>query len=111
MITYAEDCKTLEPIEAWQRDWALFFIFGMTELEIDAEDVEFWNLHIDWVAARSSSPDDWLGEQGSRYRQACGEWRDPGAEFVQRWRRFADAHLTDSLDEIDRQLGVLLFDA
>jgi len=37
MITYADDGKTLNPIEPHQREWALFFIFGLAELDADPE--------------------------------------------------------------------------
>jgi hypothetical protein len=48
MITYADDGKTLNPIEPHQREWALFFIFGLTEL---GADVEGWEHQVDWVRA------------------------------------------------------------
>jgi hypothetical protein len=37
MITFAEDGKPVNPIEPHQREWALFFIFGLAELDADPE--------------------------------------------------------------------------
>ena len=83
MITYADDGKTLNPIEPHQREWALFFIFGLAELDAD---VEGWEHQVDWVRARFNSVDAWLGSKGGRHRQNY-DWDNPSPEFVARWRR------------------------
>jgi hypothetical protein len=118
MISYAEDCQTINPIEPEQREWALFFIFGLVEHEEDFEDaddrgsfLEWWDQHLDWIMARAESPDAWLGAEGDDYRANYDGWNNPGREFVQRWHRFQAAHAADTLAEIDRLLGTLLFDA
>jgi len=106
VITFAADGKTLNPIAPDEREWALFFIFGIADGEQDPEN---WDTHVDWLSARFADPDDWLGPEGDTFRVFA--WHDPSDEFVRRWRRFQAAHASDSLDEIDRLLAVLLFDA
>jgi hypothetical protein len=105
VITFAEDGKTINPIEAHEREWVLFFIFGLAELDAD---VEGWHRHIDWVRARFKSPDAWLGPDGDRYRQSS-DWDSPGSELVKRWCRFEAAHAADTLADIDKLLRTFLF--
>ena len=107
MITYADDGKTRNPIEPHQREWALFFIFGLAELDAD---VEGWEHQVDWVRARFNSVDAWLGSKGGRHRQDY-DWDNPSPEFVARWRRFKAAHASDTLADINKSLRTFLFDA
>jgi hypothetical protein len=109
MIYFNEDCKTLVPIEPEHRDWILYFMFGMAEFKVDSEHAGDWVQHVDWIAARSPSPDDWLGDQGNRYREGWG--KKPSRRLVRHWQQFKAARSTDSLDEITRQLSILLIDA
>jgi len=108
MITFADDGKTINPIEPHEREWALFLIFVLSQF--DGDDPEDWDSHIDWVRARFETPDAWLGSEGAHYRKGL-DWRDPGREFVRRWQRFKAAHVFESPDEINRLLGIMLFDA
>jgi hypothetical protein len=121
MITYADDGNTLNPIEPHQREWALFFIFGLADLDAD---VEGWEHQVDWVRARFNSVDAWLGSMGDRHRQDY-DWDNPSPEFVARWRRFKAAHASfvarwrrfkaahasDTLADINKSLRTFLFDA
>jgi hypothetical protein len=42
--------------------------------------------HIEWLLGGFRTPDEWLGEEGRKYRARYG-WRDPSAQFVEGWRR------------------------
>jgi hypothetical protein len=93
----------------------LYFIFGLADFdaEHDPDDdrndfVAFWNRHIDWIAARFESPDDWLGPRGAKYRESNWMTSTPHPEFVARWRRFEAAHASDTLNEVERLIDLFL---
>jgi len=112
MSTFAANFRALIPIEPDEREWALFFIFGLVDryrAEGDwAAFVEWWDENVDWFSRLFASPEARLGPEGDSLREALGG-KNPSTEFV-RWRRFAAAHASDSLDEIDRLLGIFLHD-
>lgn len=109
MITYNQKTGALAPIKTVDRDWALFYLFGLVEL--GADPVGF-DSHIDWVRGRPfESPDEWLGPEGDRFRARWGNVRkNPSAEFVHRWRTFRTAHERTPLKEINRLLALFLHD-
>jgi hypothetical protein len=83
MIAFAADGRTIELIAPVDHRWALFCAFGLLEFDPDPEFPEYWDSHVDWLASRFASPDEWLGPEGDYLRA-----RPVGVEFMTRWRWF-----------------------
>jgi len=85
--------------EETQRQWLLFALFGVP-YGITAD-------HIEWIMARRfTSPDDWLGEEGAKWRESpvrsC--MSEPSKTFKRRWAAFQEQHKDTSRSEIEAAL-------
>jgi len=76
MSTFVANFRTSTPIEPDEREWALFFIFGLVDryqAEGDwAAFVEWWDDNVDWFSRLFASPDAWLSPEGDSLREALG---------------------------------------
>jgi hypothetical protein len=107
MITFEND-GSITPIAESDRDWALFFLFGVTVLHADPISFE---QHIDWIRGHAvQSPDDWLGDEGERFR-ARFKWRNPSNEFICRWRDCLRINKDLSLAELRERIELIVMDA
>ncbi len=72
-----------------KRQWLLFIIFG---IHPD---------HVEWLRQRPfATVDEWLGEEGAKYRRAIG-FRDPNPAFMRAWAMFQQEHKDRSLAAIE----------
>jgi hypothetical protein len=107
MINLEADGITFCPITENDRDWALFYIFGLTFLH--AEPIGF-ERHLDWIRGRPfDSPDEWLGLEGDRFRGRY-KWKNPSPEFKLRWNEFKKYYERTPLKNIDEMLALIVND-
>jgi hypothetical protein len=106
MISYETDGSPTPLIED-DREWALFLLFGVAELDADLIGFE---QHVDWIRGRPfDSPDEWLGEEGNRFR-ARYRWENPGSEFIRRWHDCKRVNKDISLCELRDRIEFILDD-
>lgn len=74
--------------EEGERQWHLFVAFGIA-----------WP-HVEWLLNKQFiTPDEWLGPEGARWRQAWGLRKMPAA-LKQAWAEFQQQHAETPLDEV-----------
>jgi hypothetical protein len=82
-----------------KRQWGLFILFGVH------------HAHVEWLLHQWSNPDEWLGEEGAKYRsiyrQLLPRWREPSKRFLERWKAFQEQHAATSIAEIEAALARL----
>ncbi len=79
--------------EEAQRQWLLFGLFGIP-----------WQ-HIEWLRQRPfATPDEWLGEEGAKFRRTWG-MREPSGESKAVWTVFQTTHHKTPRAEIEARLG------
>jgi hypothetical protein len=78
-----------------QRQWGLFILFGVHDAHVE------WLLNHQW-----SNPDEWLGEEGAKYRQRF-RMREPSKRFLGQWKAFQEQHAAISIAEIKAALATL----
>jgi hypothetical protein len=75
---FGREPPNVERDRAWRQ-----FIAHLTKWGMDAEHA---SNHVDWLVFHQGweKPDEWLGEEGNRWRAMCG-MRNPSPEFVAEW--------------------------
>jgi hypothetical protein len=77
-----------------ERQWKLFILFGVD------------SAHVEWLLQRQfATPDDWIGEEGARFRR---QWcKDPvfPDTFKASWAEFQREHAVDTMAELDAALS------
>ncbi len=83
---------------AGQRDWLLFILFLAKEWNWWPEHAA---AHVEYLSQKQfMDPDEWLGEEGRRFRCCWPGQKEPSSEFKQAWAAFKEANSGRSQAEI-----------
>lgn len=82
-----------------RRDWYLFMHFLVTRWGFSQEGA---GGHTEWVLQKEfRTPDDWLSEEGARFRRIC-RMGAVSAEFIAEWDRFKADNNDLTIEDIER---------
>jgi ParB-like nuclease domain len=83
--------------EAGQREWYLFILFLSREWKWNPQHAA---AHVEYLSQKQfMDPDEWLGEEGARFRRPWGS-KEPSDQFKQAWSRFQEANSDRSQADI-----------
>jgi hypothetical protein len=61
--------------------------------------------HVEYLLQKQfKSPDEWLGEEGSKFRRICGQRRDPSKKFKTEWAQFLLTQADRKTADIEAEL-------
>ena len=64
-----------------------------------------WWGHVEWLLQKQfKTPDEWLGEEGAKFRRKCG-MREIPAKTIKHWQAFFAKHEGKSLSDIEALLS------
>ena len=92
--------------EAGERDWHLFILFLSKEWNWFPEHAA---RHVEYLSQKQfMNPDEWLGEEGRRFRKQPGSGNEPSDEFKQAWAAFKEPNSGRSQAEIIAETEAIL---
>jgi ParB-like chromosome segregation protein Spo0J len=91
--------------EAGERDWHLFILFLSKEWNWWPE---YAAQHVEYLSQKQfMDPDEWLGEEGRRFRKQPASGKEPSDEFKRAWAAFKEANSGRSQVEINAEIETI----
>jgi hypothetical protein len=90
-----------------ERDWHLFMLFLCLEHGWYADAAA---QHTEYLSQKQFiDPDEWLGEEGNRFRRSCGGYDNPemGAGVLRNWAAFKEHYRGRTQAEISAEIEVI----